>query len=184
MFGFRKKSEPVWLMLDDSRIPDDERWIVVKDFGEFVEFIYNNAPNISAISFDYNILGKYTGYDCAKWFVEFYEVMKFDLPLCFVHSSSSIGSQQIIDLIGEDRCAYISFSHSYHYPCETNLNWRRIIKGDGVSPFDWTGYIKDTKLDAILNEEPIISDTVEGIVNTGTGELLLEGAESELERHN
>ena len=87
-----------------------EEWMVVKTYSQFVIAVSKYHNEITHMSFDhdlanihYNALtGKQsfeyrekTGYDCAKWLVEFYEEKKINLPIYFVHSMNPIGAENI-----------------------------------------------------------------------------------------
>ena len=102
----------------DKRIGDlsrlyDEKWHIVRNFDEFCEFVVENHEHITHVSFDHDLADthydpstwtesfKYkekTGYDCAKWFKEFYQSKNKSLPIMFVHSMNPIGTQKIINL--------------------------------------------------------------------------------------
>lgn len=108
------------LFLDDERMPIDcakymytrlsnvtvyhEKWEIVRNYDEFVDYIKTEGlPDI--ISFDHD-LGFYknptdydkkekTGYDCAKWLVDYCIDNKKKLPEFLVHSMNPIGYQNI-----------------------------------------------------------------------------------------
>jgi hypothetical protein len=111
------------LYLDDIRIPLDESWILVKDYNEFVNKInLEGLENFEIISLDHdlgvnaideyhknvkpnqqldydNIGNEKTGYDCAKFLVQYSLDNKIDLPKIQVHSANPIGSINIINYI-------------------------------------------------------------------------------------
>lgn len=85
--------EKVFIYLDDIRTPAETRWVVVRDFVEFVSTIDEvGLENVAVISLDhdlgptaareyfnnvspnytlnYNNIKERTGMDCAKWLVE------------------------------------------------------------------------------------------------------------------
>lgn len=39
-----------------------------------------------------------TGYDCAKWLKEFYIENQLKLPVMFVHSQTTVGTDNIVNL--------------------------------------------------------------------------------------
>ncbi|MBI3500984.1 MAG: hypothetical protein HY063_04255 [Bacteroidetes bacterium] len=81
----------------------DNKWIVVRSYNEFVSTIKemfgrNYFPLL--ISFD-NDLGyeipedEKTGYDCAKWVVDFCIDNNLELPKYKVHSQNPVGQKNI-----------------------------------------------------------------------------------------
>ena len=121
------------IYLDDVRTPIAEDWIVVRNYDEFVskvteiglgeietisldhdlgdsamnEYFTNVSPNYKL---DYENIKEKTGYDCAKWLVDyFYEInpdriemsrtkknkTKPKFPLVVVHSANPIGAANI-----------------------------------------------------------------------------------------
>lgn len=121
------------LFLDDVRIPTDcinymyhrigalnliylEKWVIVKNYEEFIEQIKNNYNDITHISFDHDLadshygldfevwkdhsseqLGlEFTGTDCAEFTKKFYLEKNLKLPIMFVHSMNPVGTQNII----------------------------------------------------------------------------------------
>lgn len=111
------------LYLDDERIPLDNDWILATDYYEFVDKINNiGLENFEIISLDHdlgeNAIGEYynnvrpngklnysnlkdekTGYDCAKYLVDYVMNHKVDLPEIQVHSANPVGSINIITFI-------------------------------------------------------------------------------------
>ena len=99
----------------------DEKWIIVRSYDEFTKYISKNGlPQL--ISFDhdlgdehYSMLDKtdcsdwndyyethdreMTGYDCAKWLIEYCLDNGEELPQYVVHSMNSIGRKNIKDLL-------------------------------------------------------------------------------------
>ena len=90
-----------------------ENWIIVRNYDEFITSIKNNKGNISYISFDHDLADIHydpktwkesfeyqekTGYDCAKWFKEFYEKNNLDFPRLYVHSMNPVGTERIVNL--------------------------------------------------------------------------------------
>lgn len=100
------------LFLDDERQPnkflnDVRAWVVVRNYKAFVEVITRNGlPNF--ISFDHDLADEHyvqsadysrfkekTGYDCAKWLVEYCMSTKQPLPDWQVHSMNPVGRVNI-----------------------------------------------------------------------------------------
>ena len=97
-----------------------EKWNVVTNYDEFVEAIEKNKGSITHISFDhdlsdehyhpdmyrgteiynilYNTFKEKTGYDCAKWFKQYYVVNNLQLPEIIVHTQNPAGYQNITNL--------------------------------------------------------------------------------------
>jgi len=111
-----------WLYLDDMRTPVDPNWIVVRSYDEFCTAVKQyGLENIERISFDhdlgetamleyyrnakdnytidYNNITEKTGYDCAKWLVEYSMDTGISIPDVFVHSANPIGAGNIIGYI-------------------------------------------------------------------------------------
>jgi hypothetical protein len=104
------------LFLDDYRMPEDcfeymrhivyilEDWVVVRCYDEFIRYIQENDMPVM-ISFDHDIsydddsIPEKTGYDCAKWLINYCIDNKKELPATIlVHSKNFAGSQNIISL--------------------------------------------------------------------------------------
>jgi hypothetical protein len=110
-----------FIYLDDIRTPNDEGWIVVRNYDEFVTKITEiGLENIAIISLDhdlgdsamkewhtnvatnftldYNNITEKTGMDCTKWLVE--QWMN-GAPICkvMVHSANAIGSANMMGYI-------------------------------------------------------------------------------------
>ena len=116
------------LFLDDMRMPigaftytknslyRDAEWVIVRDYKSFVSCIVKRGmPDL--ISFDHDLadihyksdLDDYeisrmddyekTGYDCAKWLVNYCMDNKFIPPPYLVHSGNPVGSANIKGVI-------------------------------------------------------------------------------------
>jgi hypothetical protein len=90
-------------------------WVIVRNYDEFVDTISEKGVP-SYISFDHDLeadqyivpeeseeMNLYyqikdramTGYDCAKWLVEYCEKNGIPLPICYVHSANPVGADNI-----------------------------------------------------------------------------------------
>ncbi len=104
------------LFLDDQRLPKDVtwvdlpqlNWVVVRNYKEFISCIKKyNIPSICFFDHDLsyedqNKIEGYkerTGYDCAKFLIEFCMKTEQQLPKYNVHSLNSVGKQNIISLL-------------------------------------------------------------------------------------
>lgn len=85
------------LYLDDVRACP-ENFILVTSYEEFVNFIKDDGwPNF--ISFDHDLgIGK-TGFDCAKFLVDYCLDNQLDLPNFVVHSQNPVGKLNIESLL-------------------------------------------------------------------------------------
>ncbi len=99
-------------------------WTIARDYEAFkllVKACYEKFITITHISFDHDLADEHynpvmdnpeeynklqfkekTGYDCAKWFLEYYEGFgdnpPVPFPTLFVHSMNPVGTQNIINL--------------------------------------------------------------------------------------
>lgn len=124
------------IYLDDVRTPIDKDWIVVRSYDEFVSKVSEiGLPNIETISLDHDLgvtamreyfknvspnykldytnIEEKTGYDCAKWLVDYYyekyhndEMLSKDkkslgipFPKVYTHSANPIGSANIMGYV-------------------------------------------------------------------------------------
>jgi hypothetical protein len=116
------------LFLDDNRNPydvfkttinpiyEDNNWVVVKNYNQFVEYIQQNGlPEVISfdhdLSFDhytednqkgdlnYDDFKEKTGYHCGVWLIEYCTKMNLKLPKYFVHSMNPVGSKNIENLL-------------------------------------------------------------------------------------
>ena len=116
------KIEKMRLYLDDIRTPNDDDWIVVRNYETFVSRIrLHGLENFEVISLDHdlgdsamveyytnvknnytleynNILEK-TGYDAAKFLVAESMSKNIPLPQIYVHSANPIGSSNIMGYV-------------------------------------------------------------------------------------
>ena len=114
-----------FIYLDDVRTPNDEFWVVVRNYDEFVNAITEiGLENIGLISLDHDLgdtammewhtnvarnftlnydnIKEKTGMDCTKWLVE--QWMN-GAPVCEVkiHSANAIGSANMMGYINNYR---------------------------------------------------------------------------------
>jgi len=116
------EKKKLWLYLDDVRIPNDDRWQLVKNYDEFISHIrLNGLENYEVISLDHDLgdtamreyfnnvkdnykidydnISEKTGYDCAKWLVAEASNKNIDLPTVYVHSANPIGAANMMGYI-------------------------------------------------------------------------------------
>lgn len=108
------------LFLDDEREPnkflnDIRAWVVVRNYSQFVEVITRNGlPNF--ISFDHDLADEHyvqsvdysrfkekTGYDCARWLIEYCMRTAQPLPDWQVHSMNPVGRININQTLSAHR---------------------------------------------------------------------------------
>ena len=100
----------ILLWLDDYRDPEKNDWLVfspigrdvniiwVKSYNEFIDYIINNSlPD--GICFDHDLGGEKTGYDCAKWLVNYCIDNNLELPLYAIQSANPVGKENIDKLL-------------------------------------------------------------------------------------
>lgn len=110
------------LWLDDIRNPFENNWLIfspieepydviwLKTYSEFVSYINNNClPN--AICFDHDLgdenTEEKTGYDCAKFLVEYCMDNNKELPEFNIQSANPIGKENILSLLNNFKKTYI-----------------------------------------------------------------------------
>lgn len=116
----KKLNNTYKLFLDDVRSPEDvykytklglylSDWIIVKDYEQFISAIYlHGLPNIISFDHDLGFTDEYyiesnlpspgsekTGYDCAKWLVNYCIDTKSVLPTYYIHSQNPVGAENI-----------------------------------------------------------------------------------------
>lgn len=123
-----------YIFLDDERLPHKVTWVelplhpytVLRSYNEFVEHItkhglpkfisYDHDLNDSHYqegrknlwqSFDYSKVKEKTGYDCAKWLVEYCMDNKLPLPEWMTHSMNPVGSDNINALLNSFKRSYV-----------------------------------------------------------------------------
>lgn len=98
------------LWLDDYRNPEKNDWLVfspigrdvniiwVKSYNEFIDYIINNSlPD--GICFDHDLGEEKTGYDCAKWLVNYCMNNNLQLPVYAIQSANPVGKENIDKLL-------------------------------------------------------------------------------------
>ncbi len=95
------------IFLDDVRMPVGDDWHIVRNYDEFVHAIKTyGIPKY--ISFDHDLAFEHyadmqsqekTGYDCAKFLVDFCMDRKLQLPDYGVHSMNPVGKANILHLL-------------------------------------------------------------------------------------
>lgn len=114
-----------WLFLDDIRNPPEHLskiFDIVRSYDEFVDYIETyGVPEV--ISFDHDLHPEHTsffyerggfknppdpknelfriktGYDCAKWLINYCDENNFKLKIVVIHSRNPIGSSNLYQLI-------------------------------------------------------------------------------------
>lgn len=107
------------IFLDDIRSPymshninkglgeyysDSSKWIIIKDYFEFIKYIKENFDKIELISFDHDLAcfrnGKeFTGKDAADYLIKYCLDNNKNLPNWYVHSDNTVGKRNIIGSI-------------------------------------------------------------------------------------
>lgn len=118
----------IFLCLDDCRTlqaPEDHQLVVVRSFSAFVNYItIEGIPDI--ISFDHDLADEHTsdyysdqnfavpdglvelhysdyqektGYDAAKWLVDYVMENEIPIPYCLVHSLNRVGAENIFNYL-------------------------------------------------------------------------------------
>ena len=116
------------LFLDDYRLPIDvyrytkmniylnEDWVVVRSYDDFINYIIKNGiPEIISFdhdlgdehygnqqigdTIDYSLYDEKTGYDCAKWLIDYIITNDLNSPIdIYVHSMNPVGRENIFML--------------------------------------------------------------------------------------
>ena len=103
----REPNECTWM--NDSRYTNLE-WVVVRSHDEFVRtlsdrFKKNEVPEL--VSFDHDLAdnggkaGEKTGYDSAKFLVQWCIDNSVSLPECLVHSKNPIGRERVRQAVND-----------------------------------------------------------------------------------
>jgi len=132
------------IYLDDIRTPIDGDWIVVRNYTDFIRVVSDIGLRlIDVISLDHDLgedeakervsngMNKRkarsfkreakTGFDCAKWLVDYYLDEEWDtFPQVYTHSANPVGSANIIGYINgflkseemPQTCASVQIPHN------------------------------------------------------------------------
>ncbi len=96
-FKTTNQSNMIKLYLDDLR-PTPNGYLRVYSYKEFVKYILNNGiPDF--ISFDHDLGIEETGYDCAKFLVEYCLDHNLSIPNFTIHSQNPVGKENIEKLL-------------------------------------------------------------------------------------
>ena len=107
------------LYLDDLRVPSmsnsegrglgvayapTDKWVIVRDYFEFVDFIEDNFDDINIVSFDHDLAcfkdgREYTGKDAVNFLIDYCIDNNKKFPNWFVHSDNSAGKNNIISVV-------------------------------------------------------------------------------------
>lgn len=106
----KRKRNPFYnIFLDDERFPsskDKKDYNIVRNYEEFVDLI-NTFGLPKYISFDHDLGERETGYDCAKFLVEYCldnnNKPNFEF---YVHSQNPVGKENITKLLNNFKKLY------------------------------------------------------------------------------
>lgn len=125
-------SNKYYLFLDDVRFPKDVKWVdlpsidpyswtIVRNYNEFCDIILlKGLPEY--VTFDHDLADEHygnsdpskytekTGYDCAKWLVEYCRINNIKFPNYLVHSLNPIGTENIYKYIENYKRVVENFS--------------------------------------------------------------------------
>jgi len=86
-------------------IGQQNKWIIARDYSQFIEIINNNFDKIELISFDHDICSfdengnELTGKDAANYLIDYCIDNRKQLPDWFVHSDNNSGNKNIRQLL-------------------------------------------------------------------------------------
>ena len=148
-----------YIYLDDVRVPvkvreDEQDWVVVRSYDEFVETISRiGIDNVELVSldhdlgpqatrhflrsttktsvFDYDEVAEKTGYDCAKWLVNYAIDNSKRLPMVVVHSANPVGSANIMGFVNNylytqrlpQSCIRVNIEHTIDQDLARRQGW-------------------------------------------------------------
>jgi hypothetical protein len=109
----------VKIYLDDLRTPSDNSWFIIRNHHDFIHKISTSFNQIECISFDHDLGEEKTGFDCAKYLIEYCMNNNLTPPQTYVHSANPVGRENIIYLINNyltfieevPNCKWISIEH-------------------------------------------------------------------------
>jgi hypothetical protein len=107
------------IYLDDKRVPsmshnsdrglgdhfsNSDKWVIVKDYFEFVDAIDKFAGNINIVSFDHDLACfkdgyEYTGKTATDYLINYCLDNNLKFPSWYVHSDNTSGKKNIIGAI-------------------------------------------------------------------------------------
>jgi len=106
------------IFLDDNRTPYDNTWVTIRCYHDFIHIIQTSFDRINVISFDHDLgSDEFTGFDCAKFLIDYCMTNNKELPQCYSHSANPIGRENIINLINN----YLTFNDK-----EPTCKWSNI----------------------------------------------------------
>ena len=97
----------LYLYLDDKRTPVDSKWLIARNYKEFVYIVNKEGlENFEVISLDhdladfqkipnYNEFIEKTGMDCANFLIDKSMDDNVSLPQIYVHSDNTVGVDNI-----------------------------------------------------------------------------------------
>jgi len=99
----------LYLYLDDIRTPIDAKWIIARNYSEFIKIInIYGLDNFETISLDHDLgENSKSGMDCAKFIIDISINNNILLPKIFIHSSNPIGSENMMSIINN----YLKFNN-------------------------------------------------------------------------
>ena len=87
-----------WLMMYAPDFAYEDKVVWVKNYNEFIDWILDNClPD--KISFDHDLGEVKSGFDCAKWLVEYCIDNQNNIPNFVVHSANPVGAVNIRQLL-------------------------------------------------------------------------------------
>lgn len=124
------------IFLDDVRMPRDVTWVnmplgpwsIARNYDQFIGVIKSiGLPDF--ISFDHDLADEHygggakydqyvekTGYECAKWLVDYCIEHKLTMPGYQVHSLNPIGKENIIKYIENFKAHHLKYFHEKETP--------------------------------------------------------------------
>lgn len=88
-----------------STLSDTSKWVIVRDYNNFINLIDNEFDNIELISFDHDLAcyddngNELTGKDAVNYVVDYCMDNNKSFPNWYVHSDNSTGRENIIKTI-------------------------------------------------------------------------------------
>ena len=86
--------------LDDLREPKGQYDIILRSYDAFVEYVKSVGEKIGDhyISFDHDLGEEMSGYDCAKFLINWCLDNEYDVPDYNIHSANPVGTENIESL--------------------------------------------------------------------------------------